>query len=201
VSNPLKRLYNWVLSWAESPWGAWALFVLSFTESSFFPVPPDILLIALGLSVPAKSFRYAFICSLGSVLGGVFGYYIGWQFWQWVGYFFFDNFAAIGFTPDTFDKVRQLYDGNAFWAVFSAAFTFIPYKIFTIAGGVFKINFAVFLLASIVGRSLRFFVVAAIIRFGGAPAKQLIDRYFNLLTVIFIVLLVGGFLLVKLFLK
>jgi membrane protein YqaA with SNARE-associated domain len=198
MKNPLKSLYNWVLSWAQSPFGGWALFALAFAESSFFPIPPDVLLIALGISVPAKSFRYALICSIGSVLGGMFGYLIGWQLWQWVGDFFFNYLGFLKFTRENFDKVQQLYNQNAFWAVFTAAFTPIPYKVFTIAGGVFKIDFSIFVLASVIGRSLRFFAVATVIRFGGAPAKQFIDRYFNLLTIAFLVLLVLGFLVIKL---
>lgn len=197
MKNPLKSLYNWVQAWADRPSAAWVLFALAFAESSFFPIPPDVLLIALGISIPARSFRYALICSIGSVLGGMFGYLIGWQLWQAVGGFFFSYFGSIGFTPANFDKVQKLYDANAFWAVFSAAFTPIPYKIFTIAGGVFRINFYIFIIASVLGRSLRFFIVAAIIYFGGAPAKQFIDRYFNILSIIFTILLILGFIVIK----
>ena len=173
------------------------MFALAFAESSFFPIPPDVLLIALGISIPAKSFRYAIICSIGSVLGGMFGYLIGWQLWQWVGDFFFNYLGFLKFTRENFDKVQQLYNQNAFWAMFSAAFTPIPYKVFTIAGGVFKIDFGIFLLASAIGRSLRFFAVAAIICFGGEPTKKFIDRYFNLLTIIFFIALVLGFVTIK----
>ena len=197
MTNPLKRLYNWVLSWAASPWGAWALFVLAVAESSFFPIPPDILLIALGLSIPAKSFRYALICSVGSVLGGVIGYYIGYGLYETVGSYVVNLYNL----QDAFDKIKLMYQDNAFMAVAIAGFTPIPYKVFTIAAGVCRINLGVFILASVLSRSARFFIVAAIIRFGGAPAKKFIDRYFNLLTIIFVVLLIAGFLLVKLWVK
>jgi len=197
VTNPLKRLYNWVLSWAASPWGAWALFVLAVAESSFFPIPPDILLIALGLSIPAKSFRYALICSVGSVLGGVIGYYIGYGLYETVGSYVVNLYNL----QDAFDKIKLMYQDNAFMAVAIAGFTPIPYKVFTIAAGVCRINLGVFILASVLSRSARFFIVATIIRFGGAPAKKFIDRYFNLLTIIFVVLLIAGFLLVKLWVK
>ena len=197
VFNPLKRLYNWVLSWAKSPWGAWALFVLAVAESSFFPIPPDILLIALGLSIPAKSFRYALICSVGSVLGGVIGYYIGYGLYETVGSYVVNLYNL----QDAFDKIKLMYQDNAFMAVAIAGFTPIPYKVFTIAAGVCRINLGVFILASVLSRSARFFIVATIIRFGGAPAKKFIDRYFNLLTIIFVVLLIAGFLLVKLWVK
>ena len=197
VFNPLKRLYNWVLSWAESPWGAWALFALAIAESSFFPIPPDILLIALGLSIPAKSFRYALICSVGSVLGGVIGYYIGYGLYETVGSYVVNLYNL----QDAFDKIKLMYQDNAFMAVAIAGFTPIPYKVFTIAAGVCRINLGVFILASVLSRSARFFIVATIIRFGGAPAKKFIDRYFNLLTIIFVALLIAGFLLIKLLIK
>ncbi|MFH1227525.1 MAG: VTT domain-containing protein [Planctomycetota bacterium] len=197
MRNPLKSLYNWVLTWAQSPFGAWALFILAFAESSFFPIPPDVLLIALGISIPVKSFRYALICSIGSVLGGMFGYLIGWQFWQWMGEFFFNNLGSVGFTRANFDLVQKLYSDNAFLAVFTAAFTPIPYKVFTIAAGVFNIDFGIFVLASAIGRPLRFFMVAAIVYFGGAPAKRFIERYFNLLTSIFVILIILGFIVIK----
>ena len=197
MTNPLKRLYNWVLSWAASPWGAWALFVLAVAESSFFPIPPDILLIALGLSIPAKSFRYALICSVGSVLGGVIGYYIGYGLYETVGSYVVNLYNL----QDAFDKIKLMYQDNAFMAVAIAGFTPIPYKVFTIAAGVCRINLGVFILASVLSRSARFFIVATIIRFGGAPAKKFIDRYFNLLTIIFVALLIAGFLLIKLLIK
>jgi membrane protein YqaA with SNARE-associated domain len=197
VTNPLKRLYNWVLSWAKSPWGAWALFALAVAESSFFPVPPDILLIALGLSIPAKSFRYALICSAGSVLGGIIGYYIGYGLYETVGSYVVNLYNL----QDAFNRISLMYQDNAFMAVAIAGFTPIPYKVFTIAAGVCRVNLGIFILASALSRSARFFIVAAIIRFGGEPAKRFIDRYFNLLTIIFTVLLISGFLLIKFLLK
>lgn len=197
MTNPLKRLYRWILSWAESPWSAWALFVLAVAESSFFPVPPDVLLIALGLSIPTKSFHYALICSAGSVLGGLLGYYIGYGLYETAGSYLITLYNM----QDAFNKISLMYQDNAFMAVAIAGFTPIPYKIFTIAAGACKINLWIFILASILSRSARFFIVAAIIRFGGAPAKKFIDRYFNLLTIIFTILLIAGFLLIKLLVK
>lgn len=186
-----------MLSWAESPWSAWALFILAVAESSFFPIPPDILLITLGLSIPKKSFRYALICSVGSVLGGVIGYYIGYGLYETVGSYLV-NFYNM---QDTFNKISLMYQDNAFMAVAIAGFTPIPYKVFTIAAGVCKVNLWIFILASMLSRSARFFIVATIIRLGGEPAKKFIDRYFNLLTVIFVILLIAGFLLIKLCLR
>ena len=194
-------MYDWVLSWANHPAGEWALFAFAFVESSFFPIPPDVLLIALALGIPKRAFKYAFICSVGSVLGGMFGYFIGWQLWQWLGDFFFNNLAWAQFTRENFEKVKGLYNDNAFLAVFAAAFTPIPYKVFTIAAGVCSINFGIFVLASIIGRSLRFFATSALLYFVGAKAKIFIDKYFNWLALAFFVLLVAGFLLIGKFIK
>lgn len=188
----LKRLYNWVLHWAETPYGSPALFILAFAESSFFPVPPDVLLMALSLSIPKKSFRYALICSIGSVLGGMFGFLLGLQFWE-IG-------KAILFKyidPERFEQIRFYFQNYEAWAVGIAGFTPIPYKVFTISAGFFRVDFTVFVIASILSRSARFFLVASLIYFFGPSIKRFIDRYFNLLTVIFTVLLIGGFILLQ----
>lgn len=204
--NFMRSLYDWVLHWAHTPYGTPALFLLALTESSVFPIPPDVLLIALAVSIPARAFKYAFICSLGSVLGGILGYAIGYLLWYGsdgtfsaFARFFFDYIP--GFTVQVFNLVQNKYNENAFLAVFTAGFTPIPYKVFTIAGGVCKINFFEFILASLVGRSLRFFLVAGIIWKFGEPITRWIDKYFNKLALLFTVLLIGGFVVVKLFLK
>jgi membrane protein YqaA with SNARE-associated domain len=198
----LKNLYNWVLHWAETPYGPWALFLLSFAEASFFPIPPDPLLIALVLGLRTKAFRFALICSVASVLGALLGYAIGYFAW-WtpsgeftpVASFFFLNIP--GFTQDRFFVVKELYDRWNFWIVFTAGFTPLPYKVFTISGGAFDINLFMFSLASIISRSARFFLVAGLIWKYGETIKSFIDRYFNLLAILFTVLLIGGFILIK----
>lgn len=189
----LRRLYDWVLHWAATPYGAWALLVLAFAESSFFPIPPDVLLIALCVARPERSFRFALICSTGSILGGCLGYLIGWQFMASVGNRIVEFY---GFT-DQVAYIETLYQNHDAWAVAVAGFTPIPYKVFTIAAGMFSINFTVFVLASIVSRSARFFLVGALIYLFGARIQRFIDRYFDLLAVAFTVLLVGGFILIK----
>jgi len=191
--NIIKRLYDWVLHWAETPYGTPALFILAFTESSFFPVPPDVLLIALCLSIPTRSFYYAFICSIGSVLGGAFGYLIGITFMDTIG---MKILAFYGFN-EQYTYVQQLYMKYDAWAVGIAGFTPIPYKVFTISAGAFKISFPVFIIASVISRSLRFFIVAGLIYIFGKPIKGFIDRYFNLLCIIFTVLLIGGFIVIR----
>ena len=189
----LRRLYDWVQHFAETPYGSWALFLLAFAESSFFPVPPDILLIALAVSIPSKAFRYALICSVGSVLGGIFGYVIGYQFMEFIGFGIL-NFYGL---TDKYESVAELYNRYNAWAVGIAGFTPIPYKVFTISAGAFKINFGVFLLASIVSRSARFFIVAGLIYVFGAQIRAFIEKYFNILAVIFVLLLVAGFILIR----
>jgi len=189
----LRKLYDWVLRWAETPYGSWALFILAFAESSFFPVPPDILLIALAISIPAKAFRYALICSAGSVLGGIAGYVIGYQFMDLVGFRILNFYGLM----EKYDIISDLYGRYNAWAVGIAGFTPIPYKVFTISAGAFKINFPVFLMASVVSRSARFFLVGWLIYKFGAGIRSFIDRYFNILAVVFVVLLIGGFILIK----
>ena len=201
--NFIKRLYDWVLSWSESKWGALALFILAFAESSFFPVPPDVLLIALCIGATAKSFRFAAICLIGSVLGALVGYAIGHYAWIAPN----GSYTALAdwcyahiFSVEKFNKVKALYDKWDFWIVFTAGFTPLPYKLFTITGGLFSINLPMFVVASLVSRGLRFFLVAGLIWKFGAPIKSFIDKYFNWLAIAFTVLLIGAFVLIGKFL-
>ena len=197
--SSLKKLYDWVLHWADTPYGPLALFLLAFAESSFFPVPPDPLLIALCLGAIKKSWRFAFYTAVASVIGGVVGYFVGFGIWEIVDSLFFKYVP--GFTESLFQRVMTNYSEYGFWYVFLAGFTPIPYKVFTIASGVFKLNFFLFLLASTLSRSLRFFTVAALFRKFGPGIKVFIDKYFNLLAILFFILLVGGFLIIKFMIK
>lgn len=191
----VKRAYDWVLGWAHTPYGTPALFVLAFVESSFFPIPPDILLIALSVSRPKRALWYALVCSVGSLLGGAFGYAIGLYFMDAVGY----NIIEFYGIADKYGEIQQLYQDYDVWAVGMAGFTPIPYKVFTIAAGAFEINFWVFLAASAVSRSARFFIQSIFIMKYGKGIADFIDKYFNLLSVIFAVMLVFGFVLIKFF--
>ncbi|MEE9394271.1 MAG: YqaA family protein [Planctomycetota bacterium] len=192
----VRRLYNWVLSWAEHPRGSWALFGISFAESSFFPIPPDPLLIALGMSRRDKSWWYAFITSFASVLGGLFGYLIGAVLWGSVSGFFFDYIP--GFSPDKFARFESSYLEHGFLIVFLAGFTPIPYKIITIASGALGMPLGLFLMASLVGRSARFFLVAGLVKRYGAPMKTFLEKNFDRCAIAFAVLLVGGIAALKL---
>ena len=188
-----KNLYKWVLKWADTPYGAWALFILAFSESSFFPIPPDVLLIALAVGKPKKALTFALICSVGSILGGIAGYLIGWQFMTVVGQ---KVLAFYGLTEKV-AYIASLYNQYDAWAVGIAGFTPIPYKVFTITAGAFRIHFLVFLLASAVSRSARFFLVGGLIYLFGPRIQSFIDTYFNTLVVVFTVLLVASFFLIK----
>ena len=193
--NIVRRLYDWVLSWAETRYGTPALFILAFMESSFFPIPPDVLQIALSAGKPKRAFWYATVTLVGSVLGAILGFYIGCVFWATTKNFFYSYL----FSEVIFNRVVELYHGNAFFAIFMAAFTPIPYKVFTIAAGVCHVPLLTLLIASIVGRGGRFYAVAAIMYFFGPTVKVWIDKYFNLLTVVFTILIIAGFAAVKFF--
>lgn len=185
ISELLHGLLDWVEGLAATPYGTWALFIIAFAESSFFPVPPDVLLIALCVADPSRSLWFALVCSVGSILGGAAGYGIG----LWGG----RPLLLKLFNQRRVDRVAAYFDRYNAWAVGIAGLTPIPYKIFTISGGAFAINFRIFLVASIVSRSLRFFAVAALIWWFGDPIRAFIDQYLGWLTIAFVVLLIGGF--------
>ena len=197
----LRKLYNWVLHWANTPYGLFALLILSCAEASFFPVPPDVLLIALALGNREKSLKFALICSIGSIAGGLIGYSIGYFLW-WdganynaVANFFFNNVP--GFTENLFQQIQNQYNDYGFIIIFTAGFTPIPFKIFTISSGAFGISLPLFLIASAISRSARFFLVSILIWKYGEKINYFIDRYFNLLSIIFVIILVGSYILIN----
>ena len=201
----LRKLYDWVLHWAQTPYGGIALFLIAFAESSFFPIPPDALLIALVLGAREKAFKYATACTTASISGALLGYTIGHFLW-WtpsgtftgVADFFFNNVPS--FTHEVFYKIQRMYEEYDFWIIFTAGFTPLPYKVFTISSGAFNINLLMFIIASVVSRGARFFLVSLLIWKFGPQIKIFIDKYFNLLAIAFTVLLIGGFVVVKLLL-
>ncbi|MGE3174792.1 MAG: YqaA family protein [Planctomycetota bacterium] len=195
--GPLRRLYDWVLHWAETPYGTPALTGLSFAESSFFPIPPDVLLIALCLGDRLRAFRFALWCSIGSVLGGIAGYAIGAFLWESAGLqqFFYDYVP--GFTPEVYDRVRGHYDEWNFWIVFVAAFTPIPFKVITITAGACGISFPMFVVASTVGRAARFYLVAGLLYRFGAPVQRILDKHLGWITMAVAAVGIGGFVALK----
>ena len=196
----IRKLYDWVLHWAETPYGPLALFLLSFSEASFFPIPPDVLLIALSLGLRKNALQFALICSIASLLGGILGYLIGHYLW-WDGNmytafasFFFNHIP--GFSEQLFVNIQERYHVHGFMIIFTAGFTPIPYKIFTISAGAFDISFPMFVVASAISRSTRFILVALLIFKFGEKIQEFIDRYFNILTLIFTVFFIGGYIMI-----
>lgn len=176
----------WAVRHAEGKNARWWLFGLSFAESSFFPIPPDVLLVAILMTRErVRAFYYAAITTAGSVLGGLFGYAIGYFFFQTVGVWLVHTYHL----ESQIDTVQKLFSDNAFFAIFVAAFTPIPYKVFTIAGGLFGISIPVFIIASILGRGGRFFAVAAVMRYFGGHIARGLYKYFNVLSILFALLL------------
>ncbi|WP_132318669.1 YqaA family protein [Pseudobacteriovorax antillogorgiicola] len=214
----VRRLYDWVLHWADTPYGFTALVLISFVESSFFPIPPDVLLMALVLAAPTKWAKIAFACTLASVAGGVAGYGIGVLAWDTMGMWIVENLVRVPLTPvdgrmdialpaymtkmfgDSLggSYLFQVYDTWGAWIVGIFGLTPLPYKLVTITAGVAQLNLPVFIITSIVARGFRFFVVSYILFKVGEPAKAFIDKHFNKLTIIFVVLLIGGFAVLKL---
>jgi len=203
MGSYIRRLYDWVLDWSNTKYGVPALFILSLSESSFFPIPPDVLLIALALGMQSKALYFALICSAASVLGAIIGYSIGYFIW-WnsvgeytaLAMFFFNHIP--GFSSELFTAIQQKFDLYNLFIVFTAGFTPIPFKIITISAGAFNINFPMFIIASTISRSARFFLVAMLIKKYGRSITAFIDKYFNILSIAFTVLLIGGFFALKL---
>ncbi len=191
----LRALYQWTLHWADTRYGTPALFAIAFIESSVFPIPPDVLLIALALSKQKRAWWYALVCSVGSVLGGIAGYYIGYGAWETVKPFFFQYI----FSEETFIWVGQKYQAHAFGWIFLAAFTPIPYKVFTIGAGVYHeyVPLWILVVGSIVGRSARFFLVATLLYFFGGWARGFVEKNFDRLLWAFLALGVLGYVAIK----
>ncbi|MEM7168467.1 MAG: YqaA family protein [Planctomycetota bacterium] len=191
----LRRLYNWVLHWADTRYGTPALAGISFTESSFFPIPPDPLLIALAIGKRERSLWYAFVCTVSSVLGGLLGYWIGASLFDLFGTKIIEFYGA----EKLFGDLQEDFKTWGFWAILGAALTPMPYKVFTIAAGACGLNLWTFTIASVVGRGARFFTVALLIRIFGEKIRDFIERRFDLVAILFMIALVGGFVVVKLF--
>jgi membrane protein YqaA with SNARE-associated domain len=194
ISEFLYRLKAWVEGFAQKPYATWALFLIAFVESSFFPIPFDVLLIALSVARPKRSFWYAATCTAGSVSGAFLGYYIGYAFFETIG----SNIVAFYGFSDQFQMVLDKYRENAWSAIFIAGFTPIPYKVFTIAAG-FKqtIDLTTLALASLVGRATRFFLVGGLLYLFGPKMKEYLDKYLERLTLALGVLFILGILTIK----
>lgn len=188
-SRGIRKLYNWTIHWSKTKRANRALFVIALAEASFFPIPPDVLLIPMVIAHRDRWWKTAAICTVGSVIGAMIGYGIGLGFFEVVGKPIVDAYHL----QATVDLVGQKYAANAFLTVLTAAFTPIPYKVITIAGGLFKISFPTLVIASILGRAGRFFLVAGLLRAFGKKIEDSIEKYFDLFALLFFVLLLGGF--------
>ena len=189
----IRRLYDWTLDQAERPYALWILAIVAFIESSFFPIPPDILLIPMVLAALSRAWLIAGICTVASVLGGGFGYLIGAQLFDLIGQPILDFYGK----AEKFDAFAERFNAQGHWAVLFAGMTPFPYKVITIASGVTGLPFAQFMLWSVIARGARFFVVAALLWYFGDPIKSFIERYLGLLFTLFCILLVGGFILLR----
>jgi membrane protein YqaA with SNARE-associated domain len=186
----LRSAYDWTLHWAETPQALSALFGIALAESSVFPIPPDVLLIAIVAARPDRWLAAAALCSAGSVIGAVMGYGIGAAFMATLGQPIVDFYGAQGH----WDRVVALYNGEwGLWFLAGAAFTPIPFKVATIAAGATGLAFVPFVLVSAIGRAARFFLVSAILYLFGAPVRRTLERHFDLAALVFLLLLVGGF--------
>jgi membrane protein YqaA with SNARE-associated domain len=180
---------DWMISFSGSPYALAALFVFAFWESSFFPLPPDPLLIAMAVGKPEFALWYAAICTIGSVLGATLGYLIGLKGGRPI--------AEKLFKQERLDAASGLYRRYDAWAVIAAAMTPVPYKVFTITAGLARVNFKRFVVASVIGRGARFFAIGFAILFFGSAIKQFLDQYFEFLTIGFLALLVLGFVAIR----
>lgn len=194
-TRSLRRLYDWTIRWGDSRYAQGALFTLAFAESSFFPIPPDVLLVAMTVANRFKWWFFAALTTVGSVLGAVLGYYIGLALYETVAL----PIVQFYHLDRHFEALEAAYNQNAILAVFTAAFTPIPFKAFTIAGGLFHIALTDLLIGSILGRAGRFFLVAGLLRLFGHRIALLIEKYFDILSLLFVVLLVGGFVFITQF--
>ncbi len=189
----LRALYDKTLEWSAHRHAIWILALVSFAESSFFLIPPDVLLIPMVLAARPQWFKIALVCTLASVAGGVFGYFIGAFLFEELGRPILDMYHA----ADKFAAAKDAYNENGVWIVFTAGFSPIPYKIFTIASGVTGMDMVPFIIASAVGRGARFFLVALLLWKFGAPIRAFIEKRLGLLTLLFCALLIGGVIVLK----
>ena len=189
----VRSLYDWVVGLSERPNAVRTLFVIAFAESSFFPIPPDVLLIPLAIGVPRRALRFAALCTVGSSLGALVGYFLGLEFYEAIG----QRIVAFYSAGEQYERVQALYQRWDVVAIALAGFTPIPFKIFTITAGVFKINLITFTIVVLLSRGARFFLLGGLIWRFGPSIRNFVDRYFNLLVILFSILLVGGFLIVR----
>ncbi|MBX9739602.1 MAG: DedA family protein [Beijerinckiaceae bacterium] len=184
-----KRLYHWTLSLAESPRATWALGAIAFAESSFFPIPPDVILVPMSLAKPKRAWFYAGLCTICSVAGGILGYAIGWLLWDTVGSWLINLYGYAA----RMDAVKAGYDQWGWLFILVKGLTPIPYKLVTIVSGLLEYNFFLFVLLSIITRGARFFLLAGLLNKFGEPIKRMLERHFATFMILIVVMIIGGF--------
>ena len=189
----IKAFYNWIIKLSATRYALWALAIVAFAESSFFPIPPDLLLIPLIIAKPKNAYLIAFIAMMASVLGGGLGYYIGLKLYETVGIIIINFYHA----QQLFLEFQAQFNKYGAAAVLFAGVTPFPYKIITISSGIAGMPIYQFFIFSIIARGARFFIIAILLRLYGEPIRNFIERHLNLLFIAFMVLLVLGFLLIK----
>lgn len=188
-----KKIYQWMVDSAAKKNALWILAAISFIESSFFPIPPDIMLIPMVIAAPSRAWRIAFVATIASVIGGYFGYAIGFWGYDLIARPLLEFYGYLG----KFEVFKEYYNEYGTWIVFAAGITPFPYKVITIASGAVSLNLFVFGVASVFARGLRFFIIAGLLHYYGAPIKKFIEKHFGILSILFFILLVGGFVLLK----
>ena len=186
-----KKLYHWTLSLAESPRATWALGGVAFAESSFFPIPPDVILVPMSLANPKRAWFYAGLCTVCSVLGGILGYAIGWLLWDTVGQWLINLYGY----ATKMETVKAAYAEWGWAVILVKGLTPIPYKLVTIVSGVLEYNFLLFVLLSMITRGARFFLLAGLLSKFGGPIKNMLEKHFALFMILIAVFVVGGFVL------
>lgn len=190
----MRRLYDWTLGLAAHPHALFALWLVAFVESSVFPIPPDVVMIPMILAVRDQAWKIATIATLGSVLGGLFGYGLGAFLFAQVGQPVLDFYGR----AESLEQFRAGYQDWGAWIVFGAGVTPFPYKVITIASGAMDLNLGVFTVSSVLARGARFFMLAGLLWFFGVPIRAFVEKYLNILAVLFFALLLGGFALIGL---
>ncbi|PIB24984.1 cytochrome b [Amylibacter kogurei] len=189
----LRKLYDWTLSFADSPYSLWILAAISFVESSVFPIPPHVLMIPLIIAQPHRAFLFAAVATIASVAGGALGYYIGAELFDSIGRPVLDFYHK----ADAFDAFAARFNEQGHWAVLAAGVTPFPYKVITITSGATGLPFASFMFWSLIARSIIFFVIAGLLWKFGAPIRDFIEKRLPLMFTLFIIALIGGFYVVK----
>jgi membrane protein YqaA with SNARE-associated domain len=189
----LRRLYDYIIELSSRPRALWALAAVAFAESSFFPIPPDAMVIPMALARPDRGWRIATVCTVASVVGGMFGYAIGYFLYETIGQWL----VSVYHYENAMDQFRDAYARWGLWIILLKGLTPIPYKLVTITSGVAHYDFLVFVVASIVTRGARFFVEVALLRRYGPSIREFVERYLTWVTTGFVVCVAGGFVLVR----